>query len=77
MKHDNLDLRVPININDLHFLPNDSSRLSLVTAYGQWRMYDTKGHQRKPIVNVQIDESAINCQAISNDGLYVFFFSLC
>ena len=64
-----LDLRVAVNVTDLHFLPNDPSRISVLTGYGHWRMYDTKGHQRKPIVNIRVSESPLNSQVITNDGL--------
>lgn len=71
VKHDMLDLRVPVWISDFRFVPNQTdptSKLSVVTGYGQWRMYDTKLHQRRPILNIQVDETPLTAHAISLDG---------
>ena len=50
---DKLELRVPIWITDLCF-PDQCSRDKLVTVtrYGHVRLYDTKGQQRRPVLNM-------------------------
>lgn len=54
VKNDHLDLRVPIWINKIRFLPLESSfKLVTATNYGQLRIYDTD-HGKKPLHDYQI-----------------------
>jgi len=52
---DNLRLPPPIFINDLDFLPNDPTKIALVTKYGELRLYDTKV-KRRPIFSVKVSQ---------------------
>lgn len=54
VKNDHLDLRVPIWITKIRFLPaKDSFKLITATRYGQLRIYDTN-HGRKPAHDYQV-----------------------
>lgn len=58
VKNDRLDLRQPIWISDLEFLPTESKnhyRIVTVTRYGQLRVYDTDKTQR-PVVNSKVSD---------------------
>ncbi|XP_011503405.1 PREDICTED: WD repeat-containing protein 74 [Ceratosolen solmsi marchali] len=57
VSHDWLQLRVPISINDLHFLSNNKEIVT-VGKYGFIRVYDTKA-QRRPVINLEIKEESL------------------
>ncbi|XP_046743797.1 WD repeat-containing protein 74 isoform X2 [Diprion similis] len=51
-------LRMPVWVSDLIFLPNTSS---VVTAskYGHVRLYDPRSTQRRPLINLEIKDEAL------------------
>lgn len=57
---DSLELRVPIWITDMCFPDNCSKdKVATVTRYGHVRLYDTKGNQRRPVMNLDWPEQVL------------------
>ncbi|CAK4197013.1 unnamed protein product [Aphanomyces euteiches] len=58
--HDNLDMRVPVWVKAMAFLPsaNDGHHLAVGTAYHQIRIYDTKT-KRRPVSEASFGEHPI------------------
>jgi len=51
---DSLELRVPIWITDMCFPDNVSKdKVATVSRLGHIRLYDTKGHQRRPVLSME------------------------
>ncbi|XP_011330231.1 WD repeat-containing protein 74 isoform X1 [Ooceraea biroi] len=63
LSHDWLELRIPIWISDLNFLP---ATQQIVTAgrYGHIRLYDPRA-QRRPVINTTIQDEALTCLCIT------------
>ncbi|XP_012270766.1 WD repeat-containing protein 74 [Orussus abietinus] len=59
--HDWLQLRVPVSISDIEFLPN-STKVVTVGKFGHIRLYDPTS-QRRPVINLEIKETALTCLA--------------
>jgi ribosome biogenesis protein NSA1 len=57
VRHDMLDMRVPVWGKDVRFFPRDSAQLAEVTAYRQLRIYDVRA-QTRPVVNAVVSELA-------------------
>ena len=55
---DSLELRVPIWITDLCF--PDQDQVAVVSKHGHVRLYDLKGNQRRPIMNLTWEEEALS-----------------
>jgi len=52
--HDELDLRIPVWVQGLTFLPQSSELVAVCTRYGQVRLYDPKVNNRnRPVINMQ------------------------
>jgi len=67
LPHDFLDLRVPVWIQDLTFLPRTSELVATCTRYGQIRLYDVRAGQR-PVSNVQfVDHAIMSISSTMND----------
>jgi ribosome biogenesis protein NSA1 len=60
VKHDNLDLRVPVWITAIDWLPSSPSTLIVGTAYHHIRIYDTS-KARRPIFSVELGKFPIRC----------------
>lgn len=70
VKHDKLDLRVPIWITNIFFLSKDS--LITTTNYGQIRTYSIS-HGRKPTSSVQGSQHRIiSAVKTADDGVVIF-----
>ncbi|RKO86514.1 WD40-repeat-containing domain protein, partial [Blyttiomyces helicus] len=65
VKHDNLDMRVPVWITALKWL--SPTRIVTASGYGQVRVYDTT-KARRPVVDVKIGDHPIRALAVSADG---------
>ncbi|XP_015586567.1 WD repeat-containing protein 74 isoform X2 [Cephus cinctus] len=63
VRHDSLELRVPISISDIGFLPN-SSNVVTTSKYGFIRLYDPDA-QRRPVINLTIKDEALTTLAIA------------
>uniref|UniRef100_A0A023FA33 Putative wd repeat domain 74 n=1 Tax=Triatoma infestans TaxID=30076 RepID=A0A023FA33_TRIIF len=64
VRHDELELRVPIWVTDIAFIP-DSKKVAVTTKHGHVRVYDPSTPMRRPVVNVQVPEQALTCIAYS------------
>lgn len=64
--HDNLDLRLPVWVQDLTFLPRTTELVAAGTRYGQVRLYDVR--EVRPVSNVQfVDHPIMSITATMND----------
>lgn len=52
LPHDSLDLRLPVWIQDMTFMPRTTEVVAVATRYGQVRLYDVRAKER-PVSNVQ------------------------
>lgn len=58
--HDNLDLKLPVWVQDLTFLPRTSEVVAVGTRYGQIRLYDVRAPTNgRPVSNVQFADHPI------------------
>ncbi|XP_070157663.1 WD repeat-containing protein 74 [Polyergus mexicanus] len=59
LPHDWLELRIPIWISDLNFLPG-TQQIATVGRYGHVHLYDPNA-QRRPVINLTIQDEALTC----------------
>uniref|UniRef100_UPI00358F886B WD repeat-containing protein 74 n=1 Tax=Myxine glutinosa TaxID=7769 RepID=UPI00358F886B len=64
VRNDWLDLRVPVWIMDMQFLPQ-SEKIVTCTAHYQVRVYDQSGKQRRPILETTFDEFPLTSMALT------------
>ncbi|XP_014214966.1 WD repeat-containing protein 74 [Copidosoma floridanum] len=57
VRHDWLEMRVPVSISDLCFMSDDRQVLT-VGKYGHIRLYDTNA-QRRPVLDVEMKDEAV------------------
>ncbi|XP_046400027.1 WD repeat-containing protein 74 [Ischnura elegans] len=62
--HNHLQLRVPIWVSDMAFLPG-SQKVVTCSRYGHLRLYDPKA-QRRPVLNMEIPEQALTTISACN-----------
>lgn len=62
LPHDFLQLRVPISISDIGFLPN-SEQIVTAGKYGHVRLYDPNA-QKRPVIKLEVKEEACTCLSI-------------
>uniref|UniRef100_A0AAY4CLC7 WD repeat-containing protein 74 n=1 Tax=Denticeps clupeoides TaxID=299321 RepID=A0AAY4CLC7_9TELE len=55
VKNDWLDLRVPVWVRDIGFIP-DSDKIVTCTGYHQMRVYDPSSPQRRPVLEAEFGE---------------------
>lgn len=67
VRHDNLDLRVPVWVSDIDFMPL-SSKVVICSKYGHVRIYDPNGQQRRPVFNFQIPEQSLTACSVTGSG---------
>ncbi|KAK7792509.1 hypothetical protein R5R35_009919 [Gryllus longicercus] len=67
VRHDYLELRVPVWVSDIDFLPN-SNKVAICSKYGHVRIYDPKGHQRRPVFDFHIPEQVLTACSVSASG---------
>ncbi|XP_014259973.1 WD repeat-containing protein 74 [Cimex lectularius] len=58
VRHDELELRVPVWVTDIVFLTN-SQKVAVTTRYGHVRLYDPSTPTRRPVMSVQVPEQAL------------------
>ncbi|PSN30822.1 hypothetical protein C0J52_17326 [Blattella germanica] len=63
VRPDMLELRVPIWVSDMDFLP-DTSKVAVCTRHGHIRLYDPSTPQRRPVVNFDIPEECLTSMSI-------------
>ena len=68
--HDFLDLRLPVWIKDIQFLPENPNTFLTATAYHQVRVYDTRASERA-VCSLEVGKYAIMSAGVSPDGRYV------
>ncbi|CAH1797372.1 unnamed protein product [Owenia fusiformis] len=61
-----LDLRVPIWVLDLRFIP-DSEKVAICSGHKHVRVYDPKCGQRRPVLSMEFDEHPITAMDLVND----------
>ena len=66
VKNDWLNLRVPIWILKVQFIPQ-SSKIVTCTGYHQVRVYDPSSPQRRPVLDMNFDEYPITSMSLRND----------
>ncbi|CAL1679409.1 unnamed protein product [Lasius platythorax] len=67
--HDWLELRVPIWISDLNFLPG-TKQIATVGRYGHVRLYDPYA-QRRPVIDLTIKDEALTCLSVTPKEKYI------
>ncbi|XP_032673869.1 WD repeat-containing protein 74 [Odontomachus brunneus] len=63
LRHDWLELRVPIWISDMNFLP-ETQQIATVGRYGHVRLYDPRA-QRRPVINITHQDEAFTCMCVT------------
>ncbi|XP_073410744.1 TAF6-like RNA polymerase II p300/CBP-associated factor-associated factor 65 kDa subunit 6L isoform X4 [Dendrobates tinctorius] len=67
VRNDWLDLRVPVWIRDLDFIP-ESDKIVTCTSHHQVRLYDPSSTQRRPVLEVLFGEDPLTALSITPDG---------
>ncbi|XP_044126539.1 WD repeat-containing protein 74 [Bufo gargarizans] len=67
VRNDWLDLRVPVWIRDLDFIP-ESDKVVTCTSHHQVRIYDPCSPQRRPVLEVLFGEDPLTALSITPDG---------
>jgi len=67
VRNDWLNLRVPVWVTDLAFLP-DSQKLVTCTGHSQVRVYDPAVKQRRPVIDMKFEDYALTCMSVRADG---------
>ncbi|RZF44306.1 hypothetical protein LSTR_LSTR006856 [Laodelphax striatellus] len=60
VRHDELELRVPVWVSDITFMP-DSSKVAVASRYGFVRLYDPNSSFRRPVINLKVPDQAFTC----------------
>uniref|UniRef100_A0A1B6CVN9 Uncharacterized protein n=1 Tax=Clastoptera arizonana TaxID=38151 RepID=A0A1B6CVN9_9HEMI len=60
VRPDELQLRVPVWVSDLVFMPN-SEQVAVSTRYGHVRLYDPTTSTRRPVIQVTVPDQALTC----------------
>ncbi|KAM4721583.1 WD repeat-containing protein 74 [Rhinophrynus dorsalis] len=67
VRNDWLDLRVPVWIRDLGFIPG-SDKIVTCTSHHQVRIYDPSSPQRRPVLEVLFEEDPLTALSITPEG---------
>ncbi|XP_066904847.1 WD repeat-containing protein 74 [Halyomorpha halys] len=70
VRHDDLELRVPVWITDMAFILN-TRKVAVTTRHGYVRLYDPSTCTRRPVVSVQVPEQALTCISCSSKEHHV------
>ncbi|XP_043931679.1 WD repeat-containing protein 74 [Protopterus annectens] len=70
VRNDWLDLRVPVWVRDMQFIP-DSDRIVTCTGYHQVRVYDPSSPQRRPVLEATFEEYPLTAVSLTSDANYV------
>ncbi|XP_063978560.1 WD repeat-containing protein 74 [Diachasmimorpha longicaudata] len=63
VRHDWLELKVPLWISDIGFL-SESSQIATCSRYGHVRLYDPSA-QRRPVINLEVKDQALTTLALA------------
>ncbi|XP_011310518.1 WD repeat-containing protein 74 [Fopius arisanus] len=63
VRHDWLELKVPLWISDIGFL-SESSQIATCSRYGHVRLYDPSA-QRRPVINLEVKDEALTTLAVA------------
>ncbi|XP_022091363.1 WD repeat-containing protein 74-like [Acanthaster planci] len=67
VRNDFLELRVPVCVNDMHFIP-ESSKIVTCTGFHHVRVYDPSTPRRRPVLSVEFDEYPLMAMGITQGG---------
>ncbi|KAK1154991.1 hypothetical protein AOXY_G28052, partial [Acipenser oxyrinchus oxyrinchus] len=67
LRNDWLDLRVPVWIRDMQFIPG-SDKVVTSTGYHQVRVYDPASPQRRPVLQVEYEEYPLTALSLTADA---------
>ncbi|XP_072031276.1 WD repeat-containing protein 74-like [Amphiura filiformis] len=67
VRNDFLDLRVPVWVTDMQFLP-ESDKIVTCTGHHKVRLYDPSTPRRRPVLDVEFDEYPIMSLSALSDG---------
>ncbi|XP_068117464.1 WD repeat-containing protein 74 [Hyperolius riggenbachi] len=67
LRNDWLDLRVPVWIRDIDFIP-DSDKIVTCTSYHQIRVYDPSSPKRRPVLEALFGDDPLTALSITPDG---------
>ncbi|XP_054842895.1 WD repeat-containing protein 74 [Eublepharis macularius] len=67
LRHDWLDLRVPVWDRDMQFLPG-SEKIVTCTGHHQVRLYDPSSPQRRPVLEATFGEYPLTALSLTSDG---------
>ena len=72
--HDFLDLRVPVWVQDLTFMPQSNELIGLCSRYGHVRFYDPKVNNKgRPVINMDfLDHSLMSISATRNNRFALY-----
>ncbi|XP_022188084.1 WD repeat-containing protein 74 [Nilaparvata lugens] len=60
VRPDELELRVPVWVSDLTFMP-DTPKVAVASRYGFVRLYDPSSSFRRPVINLKVPDQAFTC----------------
>uniref|UniRef100_V9KY75 WD repeat-containing protein 74 n=1 Tax=Callorhinchus milii TaxID=7868 RepID=V9KY75_CALMI len=67
VRNDWLDLRVPVWVRDLQFIP-ESEKIVVCTGHHQVRVYDPSAPQRRPVLETTFDEYPLTALSLTPDA---------
>uniref|UniRef100_UPI00398E9E60 WD repeat-containing protein 74 n=1 Tax=Pristiophorus japonicus TaxID=55135 RepID=UPI00398E9E60 len=67
VRNDWLDLRVPVWMRDMQFIPS-TDKIVTCTAHGQVRVYDPSSPQRRPVLEMTYEEYPLTALSLTADG---------
>ncbi|XP_078063081.1 WD repeat-containing protein 74 isoform X2 [Mustelus asterias] len=67
VRNDWLDLRVPIWVRDMQFIPG-SGKIVTCTGHSQVRVYDPSSPQRRPVMEMTYEEYPITALSLTSDA---------
>ncbi|XP_066467068.1 WD repeat-containing protein 74 [Tiliqua scincoides] len=76
LRHDWLDLRVPVWDRDMQFLPG-SEKIVTCTGHHQVRLYDPSSPQRRPVLETTFGEHPLTALSLTPDANAVVVGSSC
>jgi len=77
VRHDSLDLRVPVWVTEVGFTPGGGTQptVAVGTGYHQVRLYDTRA-QRRPIYSTGFGDSPVTALTVLEDGRCVLTWNV-
>ncbi|EFN87461.1 WD repeat-containing protein 74 [Harpegnathos saltator] len=69
VRHDWLELKVPVWISDMNFL-SGAQQIATVGRYGHIRLYDPRA-QRRPVVNITYQDESFTCMCVTSKEKHI------